>query len=843
MKYLTITVLSFFVICFPLLSPGEILKRDTVWNGEIVIEGDILIPQGTTLTILPGTVINIKPSDRTKTDPEYLSSLTEITVRGRLQVEGEKDEPVIFHVKERNEIDLWAGIILDGGSANIKNSTIQNAETGISVIAGFLSIKDSNLKNNRYGLVAYKSAVVYIKDTHIIKNNYGVFELAGAKVNYRDVVVKENKKKDLYLYGSSSLKPDIKDMDESNIFIKDNNSCKRSDSQLKKYYELPEKEVSKKYKDEVLLGDTIWRGRIEIDGLIRVPEGVRLIIMPGTIIEFKRKDTDGDGVGENGLLMQGVLIAKGTREKPIIFRSAERYPGRGDWGAINIMNSDGVQNLVEFCQIENAYRGLHFHFSNVMVNSSILENNYRAIQFQESAVELRNNYIFNNKSGIKARDSEIFLTGNYIFNNINGVNFFRTNLTAKNNSIMNNLNEGFKIREGMSVVQENLIDCNRFGLMINDSFFGKFMGNVVSNNYETGIALKNSDNVDLSENFIQGSGFNGINILSSGALIKGNHISENGERGIGIQSFAGAITENNIIKNGLYAIENESNSEISAPKNWFGDVEIDMVLFDKNDDPTMGEINYTPVRKTPLPFPWRLKTIQAYITWYDRIYLQDTVTVHLGSTLRIAPGAKIIFSKGVGMNILGGKLIALGEKDKRIIFTSLTKSEDNVWNEILLEYANGSVFSYCDFEYATWAVHSHFTDLKIVNSRFRKNYGGMRFRSGPIEISKSLFTENVIGLRAYRANAMIMENNITNNEIGIFVREKGGGLTIRRNNIYSNTNYNIRSGDFNEEDIDARENWWGTDNPAETIFDGRKEPGVGKVIFEPFYKEKVNIKG
>jgi hypothetical protein len=117
----------------------------------------------------------------------------------------------------------------------------------------------------------------------------------------------------------------------------------------------------------------------------------------------------------------------------------------------------------------------------------------------------------------------------------------------------------------------------------------------------------------------------------------------------------------------------------------------------------------------------------------------------------------------------------------------------------------------------------------------------MRFRSGPITISESLFTENRVGLMAFPANAVIKESEFINNETGIFVLEKGRGLTIRDNNIYANTDYNIRVGDFNVEDVNARSNWWGTENPAATIFDGRKEQGVGKVLFEPFLLEKLKF--
>jgi hypothetical protein len=81
----------------------------------------------------------------------------------------------------------------------------------------------------------------------------------------------------------------------------------------------------------------------------------------------------------------------------------------GDWDSINILGSDLSQNLIEFSQIQDAYRGMHFHYSNVAVTNSVLTNNYRGIQFQESLVILSRNMFYDNKSGGQARDSEVVL--------------------------------------------------------------------------------------------------------------------------------------------------------------------------------------------------------------------------------------------------------------------------------------------------------------------------------------------------------------------------------------------------------------------------------------------------
>ncbi len=832
------------IVAFGLLpvSAGEILSADTVWRGEVTLDDDLLIPEGVTLTIMPSTVINVQPSDRTRTDPEYLSSMTEITVRGRLDAEGEADSRVVFRVDGTDAQSQWSGIIIDGGAAFLGSSLIMNAETGLQIISGSATVMRSQVINNRYGVVAYGDAVLKISDTEISGNRYGIFELSGSRTGYSNVSVRDNEKKDIYLYGEdkkNGLHKVLKGVSSKSIYAAGDKACQGDSKLLMMDYPVPEKSLSMKYGDEVLLEDTIWSGRIEIGGIIRVPQDTRLIIMPGTLVEFRRKDTNGDGIGENGLLMQGVLIAKGTRENPIIFRSAELNRRAGDWDAINILNSDGARSLIEFAQIQDAYRGLHFHFSNVMVNSSVLKNNYTAIQFQESSVELRGNYIYNNKNGVKARDSEISFYKNYILNNINGVNFFRASLTAYENSISGNMLDGLKIREGTNNIYDNLVSCNRFGIMVSDTYFGKFNRNVISNNLETGISLRDSDNIEINGNYLQGNGFSGVSLLSVGAVIKGNNISDNGERGIGIQAFSGLITENSISGNRMYAIENESSSDIEAPMNWWGDGSVDKAVFDRSDDEMVGEVMYSPVRNTPILYEWPINIINSKIKWRDRILLSESVTVSESGELKIVPGTEIAIAKGKGIKVSGGKIIARGNKKNIIYFNSISDAAEERWGEILLEHADGSIFSHCNIQGAEWALHSHFTSLPINNCNIRNNYGGIRFRSGPLEISNSVIADNTIGMRIFRGTASIIGNDIIKNETGIFVREKGGGLTIRKNNISSNSRYNIRVGDFDLEDVDARENWWGTASPEDTIFDGRREPGVGKVLFEPVLTEPV----
>jgi parallel beta-helix repeat protein len=800
----------YFLILLSIPSPASarVITSDTVWSGEVSVDEDILIPEGVTVTVSPGTIIRITPSESTKTDPEYMSPLTEITVRGTLISEGGKGAPVTFLVKDGRK-SSWAGIIVDGGRVNLKSSIIRDAETAVYAVKGTVSMTGSLLTENHYGLtVQGRDAAVRLESTEVRENDYGVVLLRGATVGGSGYVVKNNEKKDLF-------SPEMKRY-----------------ASPERNYKAPVKEVGRTVGDSALLGEAVWQGRIVVDGIVRVPEGSRLVILPGTIVEFTKKDTNHDGIGENGLLIQGVIIAKGTKEHPIFFRSAEKEPRMGDWDAINIMNSDRVQNLIEYCQIESGYRGLHFHFANVAVADSVVKNNYRGVQFQESIVSIRGTCFYGNESGLQARDSDIAFLDNVVSDNYSGMNLFRNTLTLKGNVIMNNYRDGLRVREGLPVVEGNLLDGNRYGLMVVDAVYGSFSGNVISHNLESGVSLKGADNIEVSGNVIQANGIDGIHILDSGGVIRDNLISDNAERGIGILTFQGLITANNILGNGMYNLGIEGEKDVSAQMNWWGGGDAKKTISDKESDPTKGRAALLPVQKGPVLVTWPLRNVMTDTGWRGEVLVRDDVAVGPGIDLVIHPGTRVLFLKGAGMQVKG-RIIARGKKDARISFASAKGKNAGEWNEILMDHAVGSVFSHCLFENASWALHSHFTDLRVEGCSFVNNNGGIRFTSGPIEVRRSYFGNNDIGIRAFRGTALITEDVITGNRIGIFVREKGGGLAILKNNLFANSDYNIRMGDFNTEDVNAKDNWWGDLPPADTVYDDRREPGIGRVICEP----------
>src|SRR5512138_3010820 len=113
---------------------ATVLTADTVWQNEVLLSEDLLVPAGVTLTLRPGTTVRVAAAESTKTDPEYISPLTEITVRGRLKIEGTPRAPVRLIPDGGRETGEWAGVLIDGGEADISNCIINGAESAIYAI-------------------------------------------------------------------------------------------------------------------------------------------------------------------------------------------------------------------------------------------------------------------------------------------------------------------------------------------------------------------------------------------------------------------------------------------------------------------------------------------------------------------------------------------------------------------------------------------------------------------------------------------------------------------------------------------------------------------------------------
>lgn len=70
------------------------LSSDEKWSGVIHLTGDIVIPEGVTLTIDPGTVIKL--SDYDDTNGGKYPDRCELIVYGKLKINGDKKDTITF---------------------------------------------------------------------------------------------------------------------------------------------------------------------------------------------------------------------------------------------------------------------------------------------------------------------------------------------------------------------------------------------------------------------------------------------------------------------------------------------------------------------------------------------------------------------------------------------------------------------------------------------------------------------------------------------------------------------------------------------------------------------------
>ncbi len=189
-----------------LLSPiSGVLTGETVLQGEYLLVSDLLIPKGSRLIIKSGSSIYVRRAEVTKIDPEFLSSMTELLIRGSIQIEGTPAAPVRFFPEQKTTLadPAWAGILLDNAEASsIRYSQISGAETGLLMIDAEVDLSDSRLEMNRYGVVIQSGSPLL--ERNLISNGEGgLFIWQGAAPKLVENIIRQNEEEGITIDRSS----------------------------------------------------------------------------------------------------------------------------------------------------------------------------------------------------------------------------------------------------------------------------------------------------------------------------------------------------------------------------------------------------------------------------------------------------------------------------------------------------------------------------------------------------------------------------------------------------------------------------------------------------------------
>ena len=152
----------------PLKKSGELAENE-VWGGRIQIVGDVIVPEGKTLTIQPDSVVGL--------DSE--TGAHEFIVRGSLYAEGKPDRMIIFGLlnskKNPPKTGDWIGIRFEDTSPNshLSYCRIQEAETALSCQSDGVQIESCLLQDNKVAILCDDSTPT-IGDNQINKNGTAI---------------------------------------------------------------------------------------------------------------------------------------------------------------------------------------------------------------------------------------------------------------------------------------------------------------------------------------------------------------------------------------------------------------------------------------------------------------------------------------------------------------------------------------------------------------------------------------------------------------------------------------------------------------------------------------------
>ncbi|MEZ6037052.1 MAG: hypothetical protein R3F29_06200 [Planctomycetota bacterium] len=130
-----------------------VLGKQTIWQGQVRLAGDVTVPKGGRLEIAAGTVVTIAGRDGTRSG--WNPDKVELHVEGQLVVDGKLEAPVVFMPddgkQERSDAarsKSWHGIVLhprEGDAEHrhvVRGAQLWRAFAGIELAAGDALVED-----------------------------------------------------------------------------------------------------------------------------------------------------------------------------------------------------------------------------------------------------------------------------------------------------------------------------------------------------------------------------------------------------------------------------------------------------------------------------------------------------------------------------------------------------------------------------------------------------------------------------------------------------------------------------------------------------------------------------
>jgi parallel beta-helix repeat protein len=155
----------------PLRYDHGYITRDTTWGGTVILRGQTVVKRGTTLTILPGTVVKFEWIDE---DGDEIGD-GELTVEGRLVARGTKERFITFtSARENPGMKDWTYVQISvNKDAVVEYCRFEYGFTGVQVHYSTATIRNCLFRYNFEG-IRFSTTDVRIENNDFVENYYGI---------------------------------------------------------------------------------------------------------------------------------------------------------------------------------------------------------------------------------------------------------------------------------------------------------------------------------------------------------------------------------------------------------------------------------------------------------------------------------------------------------------------------------------------------------------------------------------------------------------------------------------------------------------------------------------------
>lgn len=265
---------------------------------------------------------------------------------------------------------------------------------------------------------------------------------------------------------------------------------------------------------QVLVEDTVWKGSIQVDGMVTVAPQATLTIMPGTVVRF---------AADAGILVYGRIVARGTAAQPLLFTANYLHPAAADWYGI-VLTGTGKKNIFEQVRLQGAETGVLVRFSSVELKQLHVENAVTALKFADARVELAECTLSGCSNGISVVKSEIDLEAVTIDRCETGLSISGSSLAASGLTINASAQSAFIAEKSQLKIAKSHFSANRSGAMVIECG-GSISHSQFTGNMETAVVLSGSI-LSFNANLVSGSKV-GIQLVDALPAVWANSIMGN----------------------------------------------------------------------------------------------------------------------------------------------------------------------------------------------------------------------------------------------------------------------------------------------------------------------------